>query len=95
MNALYEVASGEKCLASSPLIQNRLLSEIYIKKIIRGKTTLRTKFKTDIRRATYPSWFEIKIGTHLYETVTDNKLHDEQNSEFFQSAAKKKKNLAT
>lgn len=72
------------------LIQNRLLSEIYIKKIIRGKTILRTKFKTDIRRATYPSWFEIKIGTHLYETVTDNKLHDEQNSEFFPSAAKKK-----
>lgn len=42
-----------------------------------------------MRRATCPSWFEIKIGIHLYETVTDNNLHDEQNSEFFQSAAKK------
>lgn len=47
-----------------------------------------------MRRATCPSWFKIKIGIHLYETVTDNNLHDEQNSEFFQSAAKKRKNLA-
>lgn len=44
-----------------------------------------------MRRATCPSWFEIKIGIHLYETVTDNNLHDEQNSEFFQSAAKKER----
>lgn len=43
-----------------------------------------------MRRATCPSWFEIKIGIHLYETVTDNNLHDEQNSEFSSRLQKKK-----